>query len=54
LAGSFFYYIVKHPKTAEVPASLVSEELPAWRTLVAGLHSVGSVLKQTWGFSLKN
>jgi len=50
LAGSFFYYIVKHPTTAEVPASLVSEEIPAWRALVAGLHSAGSVLKQACGF----
>jgi hypothetical protein len=53
LAGSLFYYIVKHPTTAEVPASLVSEEIPAWCALVAGLHSAGSVLQQACGFSLK-
>jgi len=53
LAGSFFYYIVKHPTTAEVLASLVSEEIPVWCALVAGLHLAGSVLKQACGFSLK-
>jgi len=53
LARSFFNYIVKHPTTAEVPASLVSEEIAAWCALVAGLHSAGSVLKQACGFSFK-
>jgi hypothetical protein len=47
LVGSFFYYIVKHPQTAEVPAALVSEEIPAWCALVAGLHSAGSMFEQT-------
>ena len=53
LAGSFFYYIVKHPKTAEVPASLVSEEIPACCALVVGLHSVVRCLSKLLGISLQ-
>jgi hypothetical protein len=44
-----FYYIVKHPKIAEVAAALVSEEIPAWCASVSG--SVLALLKPSGNFT---